>query len=141
YPRNDAFLHPVLMDSLEVGRSPPNASMRQYSIPCSARLFAKASSLNCGLWRDFGIVRTSTTNSTWKAFNISINASIGCVECPIVKILSAIDRPLVRCFWIRKHLVNGKLAIKLSTSACLGRDNGRSSDLHKHATKGQTPGN
>src|ERR1700723_2898032 len=46
---------------------------------------ASDSRLNCGLCRDRGILRTSTTRRTPCARNISMNSPIVRVECPIVK--------------------------------------------------------
>ena len=40
--------------------------------------------LNCGLWRERGTVRTSINRRIPRAFKISMNSSIGRVECPIV---------------------------------------------------------
>ena len=45
---------------------------------------ASDSRLNWGLCRERGIVRTSITRLTPCAFKISMNCSIGLVECPIV---------------------------------------------------------
>src|SRR6476661_2610776 len=47
------------------------------------------SALNCGLWRDPGTVRTSTSWVTLCAASSFTNSSIGRVECPIVNTLQA----------------------------------------------------
>ena len=62
-----------------------------------------ASTLNCGLWRERGTVRTSTSWVTPWAASSATNSSIGRVECPIVKTLQALasssaDVQSCRCF-------------------------------------------
>ena len=55
-----------------------------YRIPAASRLAGRFSRLNCGLWRERGTVRTSINRRIPRAFKISMNSSIGRVECPIV---------------------------------------------------------
>src|SRR6185312_14917666 len=47
----------------------------------------------CGLWRDLAIVRTSARRRTPWACSIRMNSSIGRVEWPIVKTVSAMGSP------------------------------------------------
>src|SRR5262249_45869485 len=54
-------------------------------IPASARPLASTSALNCGLVRERGTVRTSTTRRTSESRSRSTNVDSGRVECPIVK--------------------------------------------------------
>src|SRR5664279_946461 len=51
----------------------------------------KASSLNCGLWRERGTVRTSTNCVTPWATSNSMNASMGRVEWPTVSTLQRVS--------------------------------------------------
>ena len=46
------------------------------------------SRLNCGLWRDRGTVRTSTTRVEQSAFFWRMNSSFDRVECPTVSTVS-----------------------------------------------------
>src|SRR4029453_9265762 len=54
-------------------------------MPCSRKLAGSRSALNCGLVRDRGTVRTSTTVSIFASRRIPTNSSIDRVEWPIVK--------------------------------------------------------
>src|SRR3954471_14226299 len=54
-------------------------------MPCSRKLAGSRSALNCGLVRDRGTVRTSTTVSIFASCRIPTNSSIDRVEWPIVK--------------------------------------------------------
>src|SRR5436189_2419268 len=53
-------------------------------MPAVASDAASASPLNCGLWRERGTVRTSTSCVTRWATSIGTNSSIGRVEWPTV---------------------------------------------------------
>ena len=83
----------VLPERVDVGeftpgcfpRSPPSAARCSYAIPCAAREAGKTSRLNCGLVRERGTVRTSTTSLTSAVVKSATNSSIGRVECPMVK--------------------------------------------------------
>src|SRR5690606_8370736 len=64
--------------------------MRAYSRPRSGSASRIASSQYCGLWRDFGTVRMSTTHSTPWARSSAAKSSIGRVEWPTVNTVAAI---------------------------------------------------
>src|SRR5262249_40080821 len=69
--------------------------MCRYSIPNVARETASVSRSNCGLVRERGADRTSTTSRTNASFSNSMNTVTGLVACPIVKNFVEI------CFGIR----------------------------------------
>src|SRR5262245_22667070 len=54
-------------------------------MPDSDSVVGSAFRLNCGLVRDRGTVRTSTTSSICTSCNRSTNSRIERVECPMVK--------------------------------------------------------
>src|SRR4051812_39889680 len=57
------------------------------------RAAGSVSRLNCGLCRDRGIVRTSTTRPMPCAFRSRTKSSIDRVECPIVKMAVTVSHP------------------------------------------------
>src|SRR6267142_5184708 len=59
-------------------------------MPAIDRDFCSVSALNCGLWRERGIVRTSARHSTPWAFRMATKASSDRLECPTVRIVSGI---------------------------------------------------
>lgn len=54
-------------------------------MPFCFKDWVNVSPLNCGLWRDMGMVLRSTTSMMSCIWSSSTNSSIGLVECPIVK--------------------------------------------------------
>ena len=66
----------------QVSRSPAVVSIRQeqYPIPTAASDCGRVSMLNCGLVRDRGNARTSTTSSTAACCNEATNSAIVRVE-------------------------------------------------------------
>src|SRR2546428_71266 len=68
-------------------------------MPAIGSDFSRASALNCGLWRERGIVRTSARHSTPWAFRIARKASSDRLECPTVRTVSGMvfqDNPAGR---------------------------------------------
>src|SRR5437879_8811551 len=58
-------------------------------MPVAASAAARASRLNCGLWRERGTVRTSMSRATEWAFNNAMNSPSGRVEWPTVSTTSS----------------------------------------------------
>src|SRR6266852_1478173 len=68
-------------------------------MPAIGSALSRASALNCGLWRERGIVRTSARHSTPWAFRIARKASSDRLECPTVRTVSGMvfqDNPAGR---------------------------------------------
>src|SRR5271165_4086228 len=61
-------------------------------MPASASAPGSASVLNCGLWRERGTVRTSTSNSTRCAASITKRSASERLECPMVSMLAVAKR-------------------------------------------------
>jgi hypothetical protein len=78
------------MESGVVWRRPPRLVKCVYAILAACKLVARACSSNCGLWRDFGIVRMSTSVVMLWALSVEINVSMCRVEWPIVWMVSDI---------------------------------------------------
>src|SRR2546427_10736758 len=68
-------------------------------MPAIGSDLSRASALNCGLWRERGIVRTSARHSTPWAFRLARKASSDRLECPTVRTVSGMvfqDNPAGR---------------------------------------------
>src|SRR5437899_6808535 len=68
-------------------------------MPAIGSDLSRASALNCWLWRERGIVRTSARHSTPWAFRIARKASSDRLECPTVRTVSGMvfqDNPAGR---------------------------------------------
>ena len=72
-------------------RMPQAAESGQMHIPdpMPRKFLRQRLAVELGIMRDLGMVRTSASCSTPFAANISRKVSIGCVECPMVRITAA----------------------------------------------------
>src|ERR1700691_5324066 len=71
-------------------RRPPSRLIHRYSIPARSSDAESSAWLNCGQRFELGKDRTSATTAMRCSPSSSRNRSIGCVECPIVKIGAAL---------------------------------------------------
>src|SRR5262249_32653793 len=117
--------------------------MCSYPICDSISERGSTSMLYCGLVRDRGTVRTSTTIPTFASFSRSTNAAIGRVECPMVKNglrmlphqTRAVVPPLEPV--IRHHSIAIKIATRFPITRCDGAPTGASACATGCGTRGQ----